>query len=53
MEVITLIAGLFVGFTIGYSACYSKQDRLNAIEKELHESYRGETFEKRAKRVSK
>lgn len=49
-----LVIGIVIGAVITFIGFKAVENRsLHAIEKDLTESYRGETFEKRAKRASK
>lgn len=51
MEVIAFLVGATIGSLL--TAFFGRPRTLRAIEKDLSESYRGETFERRAKRASK
>lgn len=52
MEVVTFVIGLVIGGTI-VELWKNRHPDIKFIEKNLSESYRGETFERRAKRASK
>jgi hypothetical protein len=57
MEILSFALGFTFGATVIFAVFYNRVYRfrveLDRIEKEFTEQYRGETFEKRAKRVSK